>query len=224
MDAIPQGPYANVEKAPLLIQKCSCPLYCMVHGENGPIPGDMKTQAQKWEGLEVRRPGTQPAYLGGPQQFSQTQSTDTVVMGPPPVGADGVIGAVPDPSAPMQWQPVQAPITPLSTYQTPAAIIPVEIENAQEILDQAGLKVVEYGEQIAVEYWLDGERREEVGFNYEVANALCQEILKARKRIELTLPETLETTMDALKKRLGPDMAPLADLIKKALTQNPSQG
>ena len=106
----------------------------------------------------------------------------------------------------------QAPVELLSSYVTPPAIVPVTIENAEQLLAENNISIQEMGELIAV--------RTSTGvitFSYELANALCQEILASRKRIELTLPETLDTTIQTLKQRAGHDMAPLVDLIEKML-------
>jgi hypothetical protein len=100
----------------------------------------------------------------------------------------------------------------ISSYVTPPSIIPVVIENAKQILEDNQISIQEMGESIAV--------RTATGlitFSYEVANALCQEILSSRKRIELTLPETLDTTIQTLKQRAGHDMEPLIDMIEKLL-------
>lgn len=217
-DVVFRGQYADATHAPLLSHlRCTCPLFCPQHGENGPIPGDMKTPAQPWEGLQVQLPGQAPAYLGGPQP-QQAQQVPVIPMSPASVGSDGVVGAAPDPNA-MQWQPVQAPIHQISVHQTPAAIVPVEVENAQEILNVEGISVGELGETVVLEQREseDGPLAGRIVLNFDSANALAQEILKAKKRIELTLPETLETTLAALRQRAGHDMAPLIDLIAKAL-------
>jgi len=209
-----QGPYANTDRAPMFVQRCRCPLYCPMHGENGPIPGDMRSPAQPWEGLEIKKPtGAGIPYTAKPTTI------ETVSLGPAPVGLDGVIGngiatrpVELDNELQADWVLQPSPVTSLETYNTPPSIVPVQIANATEQLFDAGIYVSQDGENITVT-----GNGQTVSFGFELANCLAQEVLNTRKRIELTLPETLETTLEAAKKRLGPDMAPLVDLILKAL-------
>lgn len=207
MDSI-QGPYANADKAPLFVQRCRCPLYCPTHGEDGPIPGDMKSPAQHWTGTTAAT--EMPTNSIQLSQPAAPTIVETTALGPAPINSDGVIGN--GVTQINNWVPEQAPITNIEVHTTPASIIPVQITDAVEQLLAAGIKITQENETILVNV---GDNS--VGFNFELANCVAQEILNTRKRIELTLPETLETTLEAAKKRLGPDMAPLVDLIIKAL-------
>lgn len=100
----------------------------------------------------------------------------------------------------------------ISSHVTPPAIVPVVIDNALEILQENNVSITEHGESIVI---TKGSLTLAVPF--EIANALCQEILNSKKRIELTLPETLDMTLKTLKQRVGHDMAPLVDMIEKML-------
>lgn len=116
---------------------------------------------------------------------------------------------------PEELEMMRSTISKNKVWVTPASIIPIEISNAPELLKENNLEVQGKGEEIVVTL---GETK--IVFSYEIANALCQEILKARKRIELTLPETLDTTLEAMKARLGSDMAPLVDLLREVIENN----
>ena len=156
MSDVFRGPYANSDNAPLLVQRCICPLSCPEH-------------------------------------------PDVPLIDPAQALADEVNQVTATPEL-------------ISSYVTPPSIVPVVIENVSEILEQAGVVVQEMGELITIK-----KGNNLITFSYEVANALCQEILDSKKRIELTLPETIDMTLKTLKQRVGHDMAPLVDLIEKML-------
>jgi DNA-binding transcriptional regulator YhcF (GntR family) len=156
MSDVFRGPYANSENAPLLVQRCICPLSCPEHPDI-PLIDPAKALAD---------------------QINQSEKIPELI----------------------------------SSYVTQPSIVPVVIENASEILAEAGLTVQEMGESIVIK-----KDKNLITFSYEVANALCQEILDSKKRIELTLPETLDMTLKTLKQRVGHDMAPLVDMIEKML-------